>query len=240
MLRGVCGVYESCRRLGYKYILDIANHTISNFFEISDHYYSETIKANKDNIRIELFGSYRELDNFITSHLKDKEYIYFMTHCSLFVYQTPLSEDCRNFIKKTLTPKKEFQEFLDAHMPSSPYNVIHYRLGDEALLRGNKSNIDTVYANLQHHGKTGDILLSDSAYFKEYVKINLPDRFTILDTQQCHVGRATDMNALRDTLFEFIVAMRANSIKTYSIYCWISGFINTISHIYGVSVVSIK
>ena len=233
-------MYESCRRLGYRYILDIANHPIGNFFEIIDHPYSAIINTNKDNINLEIFHSSNLIDNYIITNLKDKKYIYFMAHCGLYVYNTPLSEECKNYIKKILTPKMEFLNFINKNMPVSPYNIIHYRLGDEALLRENKSNIDIAYTSIQHHGEPGDILLSDSTYFKDYIKINLPDKFTILNTKQGHIGRCTDMAIIRDTLFEFIVATRANRIKTYSIYSWISGFVHIISYIYDIPIISLK
>jgi hypothetical protein len=240
MIRGICGVYEACKRLGYKYILDIANHPISNFFEIFDHPYSELIKSNKDNIRLELFYSQQSLDNFIINNLKDKDYIYFMTHCQLFVYDTAITEDCKNFIKKTLTPKKEFQEFIHTHMPSKPYNIIHYRLGDDGLVRSDHKNINMAYNNIQHHGISGDILISDSLYFKKVIAEKLQDKFKIFNTTLCHIGKSSDINALRDTLFEFILGTQANSIKTYSVYEWISGFINTIGYIYDIPIISIN
>ena len=45
---------------------------------------------------------------------------------------------------------------------------------------------------------------------------------------------------IRDTLIEFFLLKNANKITTYSIYDWVSGFVNWISKIYDIQLLSIK
>ena len=49
-----------------------------------------------------------------------------------------------------------------------------------------------------------------------------------------HIGRSGDIEAIMNTLFEFIVLTRANSIKSYTIYRWVSGFVNIANYIYDI------
>jgi len=48
------------------------------------------------------------------------------------------------------------------------------------------------------------------------------------------MGYLQHKDIIKDTLFEFFVLTRANSIKTHSVYRWLSGFARIANEIYDV------
>jgi hypothetical protein len=240
MLRGAYGVYESCSRLGYDCIIDFSNHPVGQFFENITHPFSDIIKSNINSVHFNIFNSNEEIDNYIKGELESKDYIYFSTNCSLFVYNSVISEDCKKVMRQLLTPNSKFQEYITTYMPKEPYGVIHYRFGDHVLINKDDIDIYPAFSNLSRNLEEDTVLISDSIKFKIHVATIFPNKFIIFETKQCHIGISDDMEALRDTLFEFIIATRAKYIKTYSTYSWVSGFMNIVNKIYDVELFGIS
>ena len=95
---------------------------------------------------------------------------------------------------------------------------------------------------LKNNLKENSILLTDSQKFKDYVNAlpELSGRLRVLDTKISHLGLSEDSDGVRDTVFEFFLATQAQSIQTYSVHWWVSGFMVAASVIFDVPLKSLK
>jgi hypothetical protein len=126
---------------------------------------------------------------------------------------------------------REYIDFKMSQIPFKDFNIIHYRLGDDELVRNtshsNNYNLDHLVQKMEKN----DILMSDSSKFKEFVKKSNLEIF-MFDNAICHLGFHNDDDKIKDTLFEFFLLSYASKIKSHSIYSWESGFTKAISFIY--------
>lgn len=224
IIRGTIRLYQLCKKYNFRYIVDIQHHPVSNFLNNKNHEYSDLIKENKNNIKF-----VQNTEEYIINS-KD-EVLFFITND---LVKDEIDNDCKNFIKEILTPNEDFQKYINdkiREIPFEKYNILHYRLGDEELIRNNQSLDYKKYKdNLIKNLEKNDILLSDSKKFKILNK----DLFFSYDTNICHLGYHSDEDMIKDTLFEFFVISKSNKIKTYSVHSWISGFVNWIHIIYDI------
>lgn len=235
MLRGTIKLYQLCKKYNYNYIVDIRLHSISNFLNQMDNPDSQLILDNRNNIEFVYPG---DVENYINIR-ETYEIIYFFTndHCD----ESIIDEDTKIFIQKLLLPNINFESYLNTKINNIPYeyyNIIHFRLGDNELVRGNNNNLSK-YLNIFLNNKTNnDILISDSLTFKNEIQ-RITNTFTF-DINPIHIGYSKDIDLFKNTLVDFFIMKKAKEIKTYSIYGWISGFTYWIGKIYDIPLININ
>lgn len=148
------------------------------------------------------------------------------------------SDDCKQFMRTFLTPRPEFQKYIeDTLCVGTPYTIMHMRLGDSYLLYNNTHGFMETYNILSNNITANAILISDSKDFKDFVAERNKD-VVVFSTIPGHIGLSTDDAVVRDTLVEFMIASRSSSIKTHSNYGWVSGFMTAVHKIYDVPITS--
>lgn len=233
MLRGTIFLFQLCKKHNYKFIVDIQLHNLSNYLEYETHEYTDIIKQNENNIPFVC-----EVENYIKNN--DNDVLYFFTNRYV---ETQLDDETKSFMKKLLSPNKELKDYISYTLNNIPnnYNIIHYRLGDEELVRNNSNNnINKYIEHFKKNVENNDLLLSDSPFFKNTIK-NLEFNGTntiMLDIVPKHIGYSNN-ESIKDTLLEFFLITKAVKIKTYSIYFWTSGFVTWISNIYDIPLIKI-
>jgi hypothetical protein len=126
----------------------------------------------------------------------------------------------------------------DQPNPFFLFNILHYRIGDAEMVRGEfaPDNINKYMKNIIKKDLKNDdniIFLSDSQQLKDAVKRN--GTFFAFDTEIGHTGYHADIDKLQDTLFEFFIMTKATKIKSYTVNNWPSGFVKIAQDIYDVS-----
>jgi hypothetical protein len=116
-----------------------------------------------------------------------------------------------------------------------PYAIIHFRVGDDCLLRQKDHDQYLNYLSVIKSADPADkkmrfILMSDSAKLKELSK----DFIFTLDGPITHIGCDTDVESLKHTVAEFFILRGAIGIFTHSVYFWTSGFVKLINYIYDI------
>ena len=227
-LRGTLGLYRLSKIYNFNLIVDFSLHPIKEYIEYIETDYTSLVKSNENNI------------NFLYKHeILDKinnneEIILLFGWFYLEVYDTPISEDETLFMKNLLIPNKNMLDYINLKLlevPFTNFNIIHFRLGDDILVKNNNKNefnINHIINNIDSN--TNNILLSDSYNFKEFVREKNLNIF-IFNTNICHLGFHNNID-LKDTLFEFFITIKANKVKSFSVYSWASGFTYAISFIY--------
>jgi hypothetical protein len=141
-----------------------------------------------------------------------------------------------------LSPNVELENIIREKLlplQNSPYSIVHFRLGDDEMVRKNylNDNYEKYLTIIREKREVTDIFMSDSQTLKE--KVREDPSFFMFDVQIGHIGYHSD-HLLRDSLFEFFVLTRAQQIKSYTNMSWTSGFVNTAHIIYNVPLVLLK
>jgi len=229
IIRGTVRLFQLSKKMSFKLIVDIQHHPISKFLKCTNEKYKDLVNKNVNNIDFVVPG---EVEKYIESN--ENDVIMFLTNdlCD----ESDIDDECKEFIQNIFTPTDFFKEYISIKMEDvslDDYNVMHFRLGDEELVRKNVTqSSNEIIDKLMKNKENGDILLSDSEYFKKYVQKNID--IHMFNTRTVHFGYQKRPSEIMDTLFEFFLLMNARKIKTYSVYTWISGFVYWIHKIYGV------
>ena len=254
IIKGTYAMYELSKRMKFELIVDISQHNVSNFLMPIKHKHTDFVEKNKNNIPYQNIV-FEELDKYIRKELVDKDVM--ILFCSGFIEPfannpnpTPIADDAKTFLKKILTPKPKFEKMIQEKMnqiPHRPYHILHYRLGDVYAFKCTtcvKGKIpedkypDLFRELLEHikkHGKGSDVLLSDSGEFKQHVRETIGNKIFIYDHPITHVRYSQKLEETRNTLIEFFVMTRAESIHSYSVYRWVSGFALIANKVFDVS-----
>jgi len=227
MLRGVVGLYELCKRRGWRFEVDLSNHPVGEFVcGMPD-------AEESDNADFRVFHDLGECERLIETQ---GQHVVLATNLTLDVLES-VSDDCRTFIRALMEPRAQSEVWrrLVKTLGSLPdsYTVCHFRLGDAELVKGRVVDHARELDVLRRVSAKGDLLITDSRSFKTQVSRELKDILT-LDTDMCHLGVSHSRAAVADTLLEFLVATRSSRIKAYSVYGWTSGFVKIIEKVWGI------
>jgi hypothetical protein len=238
ILRGTISLYKLSKKYDFELIIDFSLHPISQCLEAKKHKYSKLVQDNKSNIK---FIVPENLEKHINNEFKLNNVIMFHTNGFIQDYNEPLTDDCKNFVKECLKLSPECNEYIEKYFGtiSKPYTIQHFRNGDRSVHYGiTSSNYSKQIDIYKKYYESTDIIFSDDKAFKKFLFSSLNAK--ILDTTPIHMGTSTNIDGIRDTLLEFIIASRAQKIKTWSTYCWVSGFMKTVSRVFDVELVEMS
>jgi len=230
-IRSTLGIYYLSKIHNFNLIVDFSLHPIQKYIEYTEHIFSDYIKEQNNNIHF--IAHEYDIMSFINN--SPNEAVILSGYIGLEAYYNPITQDAQLFIQNLLKPNKKMQEYIDSKLQEIPfprYNILHYRLGDNELVRGIKNHYNVNH--IMNHNEKNDILISDSITFKELVKKSDSNIF-MFESNICHMGFHKDSN-MQDTVFEFFPASKAEKIKSYSIYDWASGFTRIVSFIYNIPI----
>ena len=234
-LRSSLGLYNLSRLQGdFDVIVDFSLHPIYNYIESNNHPYSNIVKLSKDNIDL-VVGRDRVLE-YINNN--DEKIIIMFGWFYLEVYNTHLEKAAAEFMKKLLIPNAIMQNYINLKLTEIPYdnfNIIHYRLGDTQFFDNTIHSYDS--SHIENKLEKTDVLITDSNSFKEFVRKAGINVF-MFNSDIRHLGKSDDN--IRDTLLEFFLILKAKKVKSYSVYCWNSGFTFAISFIYKIPIYTEK
>lgn len=255
LLRGTIYLHQMSVRLGFNFIVDFSMNPISKHLLVHAHAHehSQYVNANIKNTHIVHCHEPTKFDGIYQASLLHPDPLLI---CTNMFCDEPLSVECKQFMKTLLTPNASFSTYLNEqnalHKFSTPYSIMHIRLNDDEFFKNksvNNSDMNDAIEIMNRHTVPGDILMSNSYRFKEHVKsLRGYGRTTIamLNTHPLHLGELSTMfhdniaKSFKETLYEFFILGNASSIKTYSVYDWVSGFVKFASVIYDVPLIDLK
>ena len=173
IIRGTIKLYQLSKKYNFELIIDKQHHPLSKYLLNKEHEFSQIVESNKNNIP---FTS--ESENFILKNInKPIDVLIFFTNDK---FTDPITPDCKEFIKQNFTPNIDFLDYIIekiGHIPFKDYNILHYRLGDEELVKNIKNKkinprryIDHINKNKTITEGVNDILVSDSLDLKKIAK----------------------------------------------------------------------
>jgi hypothetical protein len=236
-IRSTLGTLRFCKEAGIECIIDLSLHPISSMLAVKKHKYSDVIQANKNSIHALLT---HELDPFLQTQFKTSDVAFCYVAWGVDVYSLPSSPREVAAIDELLTPNEMFARYIKdmtCAIPWPTYSILHFRLGDAEVIQEKKdTNYEPIFTIAKNHMSSTDILLSDSATFKEKCPLPL---FTFKNPV-AHLGFHVDADKIKHTLFEFFLLKNASSIKTYSVYGWSSGFVTIAAYLYKIPLIKIQ
>jgi hypothetical protein len=157
---------------------------------------------------------------------------------------TPISDDCRDYMKYILSPSVEIENKIE-YVLNSIYNinvsngfkVIHLRFGDNCLHNNifdenlYKLHFDKIYNLINNNENIQFILLSDSVIMANKIKEDIP-KIHYWDNSKVHLGDLKNKSdfSVFDTLVDFFIMTKSNEILVVNE----SGFSNIASIIYNI------
>jgi len=239
MLRGVYGLYNLAESLGYTFLLDYSLHPISQLLCPRPHAYSSLVQSNKDTIPF-ILAPY--IDYYISKTLESNDVVFFNTNCGLDALNTPISPQLRSYLQTLLQPNAEFQQYIQSQMAKLPFtnfSILHYRLGDNGLVRNLDENLEPFLKSVRntYDPAVNTVLLSDSTSFRNAVQ-NTLNIFTFTEPIG-HIGYHTSSEQLKQSVFEFLLLSKADYILSYTIYGGLSGFTRIAHTIYDIPLIPV-
>jgi hypothetical protein len=233
LIRSTIKLYYLSKTLGFNFIVDIQLHPISEYLIVDSHEYSKYVLNNKDKVDYVCYGA---VEDYIINNKNDIQ----MILTNDFYDGEDLDSQCKMFIKNIFRPTDNFRKFISNKInkiPFEKYNIFHYRVNDNEFLKKSEEIVYDMYLDhLLKYKENNDILITDTKKLKDYIYLN--DDIFMFDTKMCHLGLSKDSDAIRDTLFEFILVTTASKIKTYCKIHQISGFVKWISKIYDIEIIA--
>lgn len=224
IMRGIISTYQYCKSINCKMLIDIHEHPLTSVIEINPKYNTEIGGP------VYFYGV--DGGTFDTLELTSKDSVIF---CNVF--PNSLTEDDTEFLKSVIIVKDKYKIALPAS-----YNVFHIRTGDFYQYVTSIPPVFYRYIELiQTHASPGDIVCSDSNTFKQLVKEALPHlKVYNEDVRGSHTGCNNSIDILRAAIEDFQIMMGASKIYTYSVYWWVSGFVEWCSKMNGIPLINLK
>ena len=231
IIRGMVCVYNICKKFKYNFIIDIQHHQISKYLIQNHHMFESFIFSVKNKIQY-----IKNCENYIKNNKNNIVYLlttdHYNNNWSNEKWDTNVDNECKNIIKNIFIPNIFFKKYINhkiEKMNLKNYSVIHFRLGDDFLIRNkiNQSIISNACKIYSKYKKDNLILLSDSIHLKNILKKK--ENAIIFDTKLTHFGFKDHEINIIDTLFEYIILLRADNILYWSPYGWRSGFVRSAS-----------
>jgi hypothetical protein len=250
LLRGTIFLHQMSVRHGFKLIVDLSMNPISKHLIVHKHDHAEYVNANMNKTRIVHYNEQNKFDVIYKASLINPEPLLI---CTNLFCDEHLSVECKQFMKTLLTPNEQFSTYINEQNAlyniSAPYSILHIRLNDDEFFNTksvNNSNLIDAIKIIKQHTIPGDILMSNSYRFKTIVKsLRGHGSIAMFNTRPLHLGELSTMfhdvaESFRETLYEFFVLGNSSSIKTYSAYSWVSGFVKFAGLIHDVPVIDLK
>jgi hypothetical protein len=254
LLRGTIFLHQMSMRHGFKLIVDLSMNPISKHLIVHNHDHAEYVNANMNKTCMVHYNEHDKFDVIYKASLINTEPLLI---CTNLFCDEHLSVECKQFMKTLLTPNEQFSTYINKQNAlynlSAPYSIIHIRLGDDEFFNtksANNSNMTDAIKIMKQHTMPGDILMSNSQRFKNLVKSlhghgHGHGGIAMFNTHPLHLGELSTMfhdvaESFRETLYEFFVLGNSSSIKTYSAYSWVSGFVKFAGLIHDVPVIDLK
>lgn len=250
LLRGTIYLHQMSLQLGFNLVVDLSMHPISNYLIVNENEHAAYVKANMHKLH---FVDPHETTKFNVIYKASLGANEPLLICTNMFCSEPLSVNCKQFMKTLLTPNEAFTNYMiqqnAAYELSAPYSIMHIRLGDDEFFENkpvNNTNINDAIAIIKQHIEPRDILVSNSYRFKERVKSLSGTTIAMFKTRPLHLGELSTMfhnnvaDSFKETLYEFFVLGHASTIKTYSVYDWVSGFVKFAGLIHHVPVIDLK
>lgn len=236
VLRGLCGVLDVCDELGIEVAVDMRHHPLSYCFAHQSHGYEHDVDTHIDQIPLQAFSIRTTLKHYLEKAFENKLVHVMGAWVDPYIFANPLKNKTKEYIRRLLSPTTEFAMWMNSHQSDDvPANVLHFRLGDDHLVRKKGGNTYEVLSEkVRKHSTTPIYVVSDSPQFKSILQKTKIPNVSVSNVEPCHLGVESDPTKVMATVAEYLLLSHAKTIHTYSVYGWTSGFVHSVHRIFDV------
>jgi hypothetical protein len=252
LLRGTMRLHELSKEMNFRFIVDTQLHPVSKYLSGIPHEYSDYVLKNQDKIihLVNCQDGKQQIANCLMIATSASPILVFSNDADGMLHKVP-SFHSSLFMRKLMHPTEEFKTQFNAMCNEFKigrnYSIMHFRVGDDDLVNHTinvqkyKEMLIILDATVKQNDNTH--IISDSFAFKQYlgwVRPHLANR--IIPTKPIHLSHsnANDAEMIKDTMFDFFLLMHAKTIKTYTNYTWVSGFVQWISYAFNVPLINVN
>lgn len=222
ILRGMVSAYQYSKQHRLNFWVDISQHPL-NMILSPTSFYSKRFPYSKVSFIGGDGGDYSTL-KVDTSHSN-------VLFCNVWP-NTPLCEDELELLRSFTRVKPDILRW-DQPTPKT-YRVIHMRTGDTNI----NSHLDNVayYMELiESVGKLGDYIITDCNELRSYIYDNHPKYKIVLPGSKiAHSGYTKELESMYLLAAELMLLKGASEVFTFSVYNWVSGFVDWVCKAYSV------
>jgi hypothetical protein len=224
------------------------NQTIIDKYNDINYFTEQNVDINNRNLHN--ITSYYNYDGHVskfvdycnTLQINDNT-IYLLTNAFPF---KNIEDDERKQIQFWIEPNDEMYEYVEINLKQLnllpyEYEIIHIRTGDDFLVNNNKIDISKLH-NIQNtitqyiDKNKKYIFISDNNDLNIHITNNFQNIKAILN-EKVHSGKAlNDLNSIKNTLLDFYIMSKSNSILSFSVYGHGSSFSKSCAEIYNLPI----
>lgn len=252
LLRGTIYLHQLSQKMNFNLIVDIQLHPVSQFLIAQPHAHLDYVIQNQSKIinAVNVDDPQFIVDKFRAYQLGSNPNPILITTNYSADRASP-TDECKRYMRSLLFPTDEFKTQLNdmciAFKIPKYYSIIHFRLGDDELIHhaANLEQYNNLFKMVDYNVKRipNLYIMTDSAKFKQYLRRTLHPTLTdrIISTVPIHLSHPdANIETVKDTLFDFMLLTNAIFIQTHSVYGWISGFVQWVSHIFNVPLINLR
>lgn len=242
VIRGMLSTGELCEQHGYQYSIDISLHPIKKWLRYNRQTVDKHITPKNISFIPCSLTDDEKLEEYVSS--QTNQTITLMTN-SFIKNEEALSHNVKKAVQEVFVLKPEYEEKLhdvrEMIQLHDEYTVIHFRLGDAHLGVGPDTRPQTdmfheIIKILKEYDPSHVLVMSDSQTLKNHVAKNLPQYKMYQTKGIAHIGVVDHSVHMLDTLIEYNLAAKSESIHSYTMYDHHSGFVNSCSLLYDVNI----
>lgn len=257
-LRGSYFLMQFCDRHQFQYVINMANHPISQFLEI---YQDNPIMPLQ---QVGVFGKTNFYPVYLQDNVLSNSYndditdnlIYFLRHqpieedkikAYIISYpDTPIDEKYKLEMQQLLKPTTEFSSIIQntlnqLKLVTGQFIIIHIRYGDKFLVENEGNHANSKHFQiiaktlLQIPPSENVLLIADNDMVKDIITRMLPFIKTHYNAiTHTGEGMKLDTDKLRNTMLDFYLFSLAKRILAFSVYSHGTGFSKWVAETYSI------
>jgi hypothetical protein len=256
-IRGSIYLIQFCNKYNINYDIDISNHPISNYLNITPSNKKYLINSFDNNNCIRIISENNiilpKTGDDIDAYFIDYLYEQIIINNTILIYTIAYPEFTSNdkekeFIRSYFKPNNNIENLFDftlskLKLTKNNYTVIHIRSGDN-LLVNNQNNIDKqIIFNIikecnlffDINKNTNYLLLADSNYIKYIIIKQFPFIKSVFN-EITHLGEGVKLTneTVKNTMLDFYLIANSFNVFAMSVYQHGSGFSKWTSEIYNI------
>lgn len=257
IIRGIITTYIYCIKKKYNFKVSLRYHPLYSLLKNDNKHINNKIKnlsniCNYDDSNYDMSNTdfiwEERIEDYIEKKINEKniqekqndKIIHFM-HNQKY-NQLDFTEEIKNnlsiYLREIFTPNKEilqkYNNFINKFNIDSNYQVLHFRLGDDGIIKFKKDKliinkaINTLNNFISNNETKNLIIISDNTYFRKILEENYNLNIVKFDNIG-HFGKHKDLEILKGSILEYYFMIVAKKIISFSVYRWNSGFAKSAS-----------
>jgi hypothetical protein len=246
-LRGILSTAGICNKIGLTWDIDYHKHPISQFL-VNNHTLVNIADYAQEEVKVYDVNQTDAFIEFMKSHEFSQQNDMRLLTTNVYWLENGVSSETRQKVIQSIQPTPQLQTAIDSTLKllgvqEKRYRAVHVRMGDAYLVdkKGDPAKYEIVRAAIRKMidddtYKTEDpfVVFSDDEGIKQY--LHETEGFLQSPSVPCHLSSEEDGTKVMNTLVDFFLLSKADTIYRYSFHVYGSGFCDWCADIFEVPI----